>query len=85
MRFVFGLIGVVFGALIVMKSEWIYRNFGPVAWAEMHLGAEGGSRLFYKLIGIAIIFLSFLYISGLLESIVLSIFGPLFRGLAPTQ
>lgn len=80
MRILFGLIGLVVGALIVIKAEWFYQNFGTVPWAEAHLGSEGGSRLFYKLIGLAAILLSFLYISGLLENILLSIFGPLFGG-----
>ena len=78
MRIIIGLIGTAIGALIVIKSEWFYQNFGQIPWAEIHLGAEGGSRLFYKLVGIGIILLSFLYISGLLEDIILGIFGPLF-------
>lgn len=78
MRYIVGIIGAVAGGLIVLKAEAIYRNFGPVGWAEQHLGTEGGSRLFYKLVGLAIALFSLLYMSGLLESIVLSIFGPLF-------
>lgn len=78
MYILFGLLGLAVGALIVIKAGWFYQNFGAVPWAEAHLGSEGGSRLFYKLIGLAVILLSFLYISGLLENILLSIFGPLF-------
>ena len=78
MRYIVGIIGALVGGLMVLKAEVIYRNFGPVGWAEAHLGTEGGSRLFYKLLGLAIILFSLLYMSGLLENIVLSIFGPLF-------
>lgn len=78
MRYLWAILGVAIGAFIVVKSEWFYQNFGTVNWAEQHLGAEGGSRLFYKLVGLAIILLSFLLVSGLLESIFWSIFGRLF-------
>lgn len=78
MRYVIALIGVAIGALIVIKSEKLFQALGPVGWAEAHLGAEGGSRLFYKLVGIAIIFISFFYMSGILQGIGLAIFGRLF-------
>ncbi len=67
MRYLIGLLLVMAGAVIVWKSEWIYRNFGEVAWAEKHLGTEGGTRLFYKLLGLAVIFLGFFVISGIWE------------------
>lgn len=76
------LIGVGLGFLIIWKSEWLYQNFGTVAWAEEHLGTEGGSRLFYKLFGLVLIFISFLGVSGLLGGMVLGIFGGLFKGMA---
>ena len=78
MRYIFALIGVAVGALIVIHSEKLYNSLGTVAWAEQHLGTEGGSRLFYKLVGIGIIFLSFFYMSGILQSIGFAIFGRLF-------
>ncbi|MDP3244854.1 MAG: hypothetical protein Q8M83_04340 [bacterium] len=78
MRFFWAIIGVAIGAFIVIKSEWFFQNFGAVNWAEQHLGAEGGSRLFYKLVGLGVIFLSFFLISGILESIFWNVFGRLF-------
>lgn len=53
------------GSVIVIKSEAVYSFFGPVQWAENKIGSEGGSRLFYKLIGILIIFLGFSVATGL--------------------
>jgi len=82
MNFVYGLLGVALGAGIVMKSEWIVQNFGSAAWAEEHLGSSGGSRLLYKLIGLAIIFFSLLSMAGLMDNILLGIFGSLFTGFA---
>ena len=78
MRYVISILVIALGALITIKSEKLYSALGPVAWAEQHLGAEGGSRLFYKLIGIAIILFFFLYISGILQSLVVDFLGPLF-------
>ena len=77
-RIILGLIGIAIGFLIVWKSEWILQNFGANGWAEAHLGTEGGSRLLYKLIGIIIMFVAVLYMTGLIEGILLSIFGGLF-------
>ncbi|HBV57987.1 MAG TPA: hypothetical protein DEB73_01860 [Candidatus Magasanikbacteria bacterium] len=77
----FWLIGVGSGFLIIWKSEWLYQNFGTVAWAEEHLGTEGGSRLFYKLFGLVLIFISFLGVSGLLGGMILGIFGGMFKGM----
>jgi len=78
MRYILSIIGVAVGALIVIKSEKIFNALGPVQWAEQHWGAEGGSRLFYKLVGVGIIVVSFFYMSGILQSIGLAIFGRLF-------
>ena len=78
MRYLVSIIGVAVGAVIVIYSEKLYNALGSVAWAEQHLGSEGGSRLFYKLVGIGIIFLAFFYMSGILQSIGLAVFGRLF-------
>ena len=58
------------------KSDWIMNNFGRIAWAEEKLGMEGGTRLFYKLIGLAIIILSFLIMMGIVQSVLGAIFKP---------
>lgn len=78
MRYILSIIGVIVGALIVIYSEKIYNAVGPIEWAERKLATSGGSRLFYKLIGIGIIFIAFFYMSGILQSIFLGIFGRLF-------
>ncbi|MFA6428811.1 MAG: hypothetical protein WCW02_04735 [Candidatus Buchananbacteria bacterium] len=70
------LIIIAVGLAMVIKSEAIYDFFGSVAWAEKYLGAEGGSRLFYKLLGILIIALTFMYWAGILQNILVWIFGP---------
>lgn len=77
MRIILGLIGVVAGAAMAIKSEWFYQNFGSSAWAEKYLGT-GGSHTFYKLLGIVIALISILVMTGLIEGILLGIFGRLF-------
>lgn len=65
MRFLISLFLIIAGAAIVWKSEWLYREFGENEWAERHLGTEGGTRLFYKLIGLGVMFLGFFVLSGI--------------------
>jgi hypothetical protein len=78
LRIIAGLIGIVAGVILVLKSEWFLINFGRIDWAEIHLGAEGGTRLLYKLIGLAAILVSILVMTGLIEGLLLAILGPLF-------
>ncbi len=76
MRIILGFIGVVVGALVTIKSESIYQMFGSVDWAERFLGG-GGSHTFYKLLGILVVLISFLVMTGLIENVLLAIFGSL--------
>ena len=62
---------------MILKTEWIIANFGANAWAEQHLGSSGGTRIFYKLIGLGIILIGFLLITGLLEPITRSALSPI--------
>ncbi len=79
MKYVIALIVVVIGSLMVIKTEWFLQNFGTSDWAEAKLGG-GGSRLMYKLLGIAGIILAILGATGALGEIILSVFGSLFGG-----
>jgi hypothetical protein len=76
MKYFIGIICIGIGFLIMWKADWIMNNFGRIAWAEEKLGMEGGTRLFYKLIGLAIIILSFLIMMGIAQSILGAIFNP---------
>ncbi|OIO06930.1 hypothetical protein COX68_03465 [Candidatus Falkowbacteria bacterium CG_4_10_14_0_2_um_filter_41_15] len=75
----FGLVLVVVGTLIVMKTEWLMQNFGRVNWFERNLGAEGGSRLGYKLLGLLAIFVGLLFITGLMGGFMNWALSPLTR------
>lgn len=78
MKYLIALGAVALGIVLVIKTEWFYENFGAIDWAEQHMGTSGGSRLMYKLIGIAIIFLAVFGVTGFLGEIILGSFGSLF-------
>lgn len=78
MKYLIGIIAILVGCFLVIKTEWFIQNFGTNAWAEQHMGTSGGTRLMYKLIGIAIICIAMLGMTGLLGGIILSLFGGLF-------
>ena len=63
---------------MVIKTEWFIQNFGTSSWAEQHLGSSGGTRLMYKLIGIIIIILSMMGMTGMLGEVIINVFGRLF-------
>ena len=60
MNFLIGLIIIVIGALIVIKSEALLSSFGRIAFFEKYLGTSGGSRLGYKLVGMLVVFIGIL-------------------------
>jgi len=81
-RIIIGLIIAAVGAVITIKAEWIYQNFGAIPSADKYLGTEGGSRLAYKLIGITATIIGFLIMTNMIGAILLAIFGRMFGGLA---
>lgn len=78
LRIIGGLIIAAVGFLFAWKTDGVLRTFGAVSWAEQHLGSDGGSRLFYKLLGILFIVIGFLMMTGLLGGILIGVLGPLF-------
>ena len=77
MKYVFGVLAMVVGAIVVIKSEWFLDNFGSISWAENHLGG-GGSRLAYKLMGLILVAGSLMIMTGVMQAIILNVFGSLF-------
>lgn len=78
MKYFVGILAMALGVVMVIKTEWFIQNLGTNAWAEAHLGSEGGSRLMYKLIGIGMFVVALLGMTGLLGNIILGVFGGLF-------
>jgi len=77
-RIIIGIVGTIIGSIMVIRSEWLLSFFGRIDWAEIHLGSEGGTRVFYKLLGLIVIIVSLLIMTGMIEGVLLAIFGPLF-------
>ena len=75
---IIGILMVVVGVLAVVKTEWIIQNFGTNAWAEAKFGFSGGSRIFYKLIGLGIIFIGFIIMTGMWEGFLIGTVGKIF-------
>jgi len=62
--FIPSLLLIAAGAFLVIKTEWFLQNFGRIAWFEDKLGSDGGSRLGYKLVGVVLLFVGIVLISG---------------------
>jgi hypothetical protein len=77
-RIIGGIAAAVVGLHLVIKTEWYLENFGAIDWAEEKLGTSGGSRTFYKLIGIGIIMIGFLAATNMLGGFVMGTVGRLF-------
>lgn len=64
MQIILGIIITTVGSLLVIKTEWFLQNFGRIDWFDEKLGTEGGSRLGYKLLGIIIVSIGIIMMTG---------------------
>lgn len=62
------------GVAFIMKTDWFVRSFGRVAWAEDKLG-YGGTWSFYKLLGVGVIILALMIMTGDILSILDFVFA----------
>ena len=79
MRFILGIVLMLGGFLVTWKSEWLFLNFGTIAFFEKYLHSSGGGRLGYKLIGMLFMFAGIMAITNLHVRIlaqIASIFTP---------
>jgi len=74
-KYIIGILIVAFGILMVIKTEWFLRFTGKIAWAEDKLGSEGGTRLFYKLLGIIGIIIAILIMTGHIQTWIFELFN----------
>jgi len=68
-RILLGIFISVVGFFMVWKTDFFYDLIGSVPWADRTFGG-GGTRLFYKLLGTAIIILGTMVATNLFEIIV---------------
>jgi len=78
---IFTTIAIAVGAIMFIKTPWFVNSFGRSAWAEANLGS-GGTYNLYKILGMVIIVASLMWATGLMQNLILSIFGSALGGLA---
>jgi hypothetical protein len=59
---------MVIGYFMVAKSEKVFEWFGENAFAEKYFG-YGGSRFFYKLIGLIVVFVGIFVATNIISDI----------------
>jgi len=77
-RIVIGLIVIAVGFLMVWKTDVFLDFIGRIEFADRMFGFEGGSRLFFKLIGCLACFIGMLIATNLIQGTIVSTIGPLF-------
>ncbi|MDA3803066.1 MAG: hypothetical protein PF488_04230 [Patescibacteria group bacterium] len=79
MNIIIGILILLAGVLLVVKSDWFLNNFGRMAWAEKFFGTSGGTRLGYKMLGILFIIIGIIFITGSGNSFMGWLVSPLVR------
>ncbi len=74
--YILGIIVIIIGFLLIIKTQWFITNFGHSQWAEAKMGG-GGTRILYKIIGMVCIIGSLMGMTGMMEEVVLGIFSGL--------
>jgi len=74
-RIIAGLVIVGIGFIFIWKTEAFLRSIGRIDWAERKLG---GTRNFYKLLGIIVIFIGLLTMTGMIGGFIQGTIGRLF-------
>ncbi len=71
-RVLLGLLVMAIGFWMVWKTEIVFSWFGVIPFAEEKFG-DGGSRFFYKLLGIGTVFIGMFIATNIISDILLSI------------
>lgn len=75
-----GIAVIVIGFFLTWKAYAVFRITGSIAFAERYFGGMGGTFGFYRFIGIVMIIVAFLYMSGACNYIIVNWFGSVFSG-----
>ncbi len=78
-QIILGIAITLGGVLMIMKTEWLINNFGHIAWFEDKLGSEGGTRLGYKLMGLIILVVGIIVMTGSGEQFMNWLLSPLLK------
>lgn len=85
MQIIVGILMTLAGASLVLKTEWYLQTFGRIAWFDEKLGSEGGSRLGYKLMGVLVLFIGIILMTGSGDSFMGWVVSPLTKYSNPGQ
>lgn len=83
-RLLVGFIMVGIGTFFVLRTAVVYDFFGSLPSAEKYLGG-GGTRLAYKLIGILLCLIGFIWAFNLWEVFLQATIGQLFPAPDPSE
>ena len=84
-KFIIGLLVAGVGFLLVWKSEWLLNNFGRINFAEKYLRGSGGTRLMYKIFGVIIIIIGFMYVTDLTRKVFGGLLNFVFKTNVPVE
>ena len=70
MRYFIGPLAIILGVLLMKYSCWMPNQSGKIDFVEQYMSSFGGTYLWWKLIGLAIIILALAWMGGFLD------FGP---------
>jgi len=73
-----GIIAIVIGFFLAWKAYAVFKMIGRIDWAERHLESMGRTPGLIRIIGIALIIIGFLYMSGACNYIIYEYLGQIF-------
>ena len=79
MSIIIGIILAVVGVFMAIKSEAMLNMFGRVEFFEKYLGIEGGTRLGYKLLGIAVFLIGIMLATNVFGDFMMWLLSPLIN------
>jgi len=74
-----GILLAVGGVFLIVKTEWFINNFGRIGWFEEKMGPDGGSRFGYKLIGIILLTVGIIVMTGSGNELMHWLLSPLLK------
>jgi len=74
-----GIVIIVLGFYMTIKSNGMLSMFGRIAFFEKYLGTEGGSRLGYTLLGIAVTIIGMMVFTNLFGNFLTWVLSPLIK------
>jgi len=75
-KIIFALIGFPLSFLLVIYRSKLKDFTGDIGFAEKYLGS-GGTYTLFVLVGIGLFFVTLMYITGTVQSVLSGLFGPI--------